>query len=757
MLYRKHLLIGLISFSLIGLELIWTRIFSAEFYYTFSFLILSLAILGLSMGGLSLRLFRKINIEKSISIILSIAALFAIIGPVLLFKLNIDFSILYSSEFTVLKFVSAILILSAPFFFGGMVLAFLFKTNHQEMPRLYMADMVGAGISIIFSIFLMNIFGTPSATFLISIPLITAAFLSKGNKLVIVVPTIILIILLINSSSLLRIERPERAPVIYEHWDAFSKIKMYEYSPEYRGINIDNLANTPVIGFDGNINDTILSGWDIDVKNLINRFDSCTFLSLGAGGGADVLQALGYGAKEIHAVEVNPHINKMLTEGNISAYIRPDSISKEDFNPVTCNNFIGNMYKHERVNVVTEDARTYIKQFENKFDVIYSLSSNSWAAMGSGAFAFAENYIFTVEAFEDYWKALTPKGFLSMEHQMYMPRIVSCVKEALINMDVENPEKHFAVYDIPKMRRKLILLSKQELTEDIIKNAYGKLETGNYNDKFILYPTNKSNYISEIITKGYKALEDSSKINIEPATDDKPFIAQLGLWKNFNIKKLEKTSVLYDFSGFPMTKTLILSILIIILILFIPLILIPYKYSMQKLSGKAWLYFFMLGLGYISIEVILIQKFILFIGASFYGIATIMFTMLLVSGIGSSYAKRFSNKTVFIGIFAGLALIIILSSFAVNYLYNLPAFARAVISGLIVAPAAFFMGMPFPKGAIKVKGLIDWGFAVNGVASVMGSVLVMFIVFEYGFNLTLILFSISYLLAFILLQKMIRD
>ena len=100
-----------------------------------------------------------------------------------------------------------------------------------------------------------------------------------------------MIVLSVQAGPLLERERPERGPVIYKHWDAVAKIKVYGFGEIYRAINIDNLANTGTFGFDGN--------WDrpeeerfefgIDVSNLVGRFESCTFLSLGAGGGADVL------------------------------------------------------------------------------------------------------------------------------------------------------------------------------------------------------------------------------------------------------------------------------------------------------------------------------------------------------------------------------------------------------------------------------------------------------------------------------------
>jgi hypothetical protein len=749
-------LVALLSVSFIGLELIWTRILSAEFYYTFSFLIISFAILGMSMGSLSLRLFKGLNNIKLMSTYIGLSALFSFVSPILLFKLQLDFSILFSSPFMMLKFLAAILLLSSSFYFGGLALALIFKTDHKDMPKIYMADMMGAGISVIICIILMNTIGTLNATFIVSAFLILAAFMSGGKKYMPILVLVLWALSIGKADTLLSSQREERAPVIYEHWDAMAKIKLYEYAPNYRGINIDNVANSPVIGFDGNIDDPMIDGWDIDVKNLINRFDHCTFLSLGAGGGADVMQALGYDAAEVHAVEVNPHINKMMTKGDPKGYIIPDSIENKDNFPITpCNEFSGNLYNHERVKVVSEDARTYIRRFKNKFDVIYSLSSNTWAALGSGSFAFAENYIFTTEAFIDYWRALSDKGFLSMEHQMYMPRIVSSAMEALRKLNVPEPEKHIAVYQIPGMRRHLILMSKDTLNEDLIANAYGKLDNGTYSAKVLLYPLaepDSGNFYSNIIENGWKSEYENAAINISPATDDKPFIAQLGRWKNFSFKNLERISILSDFRGFPLTKVLLLAILIVILVIIIPICLLPYIKSDKKLKAAPWFYFFLLGVAYISIEIVLMQKYTLYIGASFYSIATVLFSMLLASGIGSRFSKNFSNKTVFLSIVILLIFNILASSFLVHNLYGLPIFFRSLLAAVMVFPLAFFMGMPFPKGTLKVGELIDWGFAVNGAASVLGSVLIMLIVFAWGFTVALLLSAGVYIGAFLLME-----
>lgn len=638
-----------------------------------------------------------------------------------------------------------------------MALGLLFKIYHKDLPKLYLFDLVGAAFGIIVGIVLMNQIGTQYAAFIISTPLIIASLITKGRKFVALVPLILFCVFIGDAGSLLRSARTERAPVIYEHWDAMAKLKIYGYGPEYRGLNIDNLANSPVVRFDGDLQNPMLNDWDIDVKNLITQFDSCTFMSLGSGGGMDVLQALGYGASEIHAVEVNGHINKMMTEGDPSGYIIPDSIeNKEEFEIITCNDFTGNIYTLENVVVISEDARTYIKRNRNKFDIIYSLSSNTWAALGSGSFSFAENYLYTTEAFIDYWHALSDNGFLSMEHQIYMPRLTSSVLNALKEIGVKDPTKHFAIYDIPQMRRKLLLLSKQPMTSEFVQEAYGNLQTGRHNAKNILFPlqeNEKPNLYSKIIENGWKQYADSVSINISPATDTKPFIAQMGLWKNFDISQIEKTTIMYDFTGFPLTKSLLAIILIAIIIFVLPLSLLPFRFSSSKLKMGSWVYFFLLGIGYIFIEIVLMQKYALFIGTSFHSIATVLFSMLIGSGIGSRYSLQIKNNIVFLGIIGFTLVNIFAIHLFLNNFIHLPIFLRSFLVFLITFPLGFFMGMPFPKAGVIVRDLIDWGFAVNGVASVLGSVLVMFVVFSMGFDLALIIASILYLIAFILLER----
>ena len=760
----KLAVVFLMSVTLIALELVWTRIFSAEYFYTFAFLTLSLAVLGLSLGGLALRLFPSLNKERGIGVYLSIAGLMAVVGPVLVFRFGLDFSLLFSKWTMIGKFVATLVVLSSSFFFGGLALAMFFKNNHQEMPRVYMADLVGAGAGVALAIVLMNVVGTPLAVFWTPIPILLAAvWAGRGWTKILPVALIAATLVLGGSAErLLEANRQERAPVVYKHWDAMAKIKMYDYGGVWRSLNIDNVANTPVVPFDGDwdsfLADTTADHhWDIDVGYLIDKFDKCTFLSLGSGGGMDVFQALEKGAAKIYAVEVNPHINKMLLDGDPSGYIVHDStVTDSTGRLITLPEYNGRTYHDPRVEVVSEDARTFVRRHKNEFDVIYSLSSNTWAALGSGAFALAENYLFTTEAFKDYWESLSENGFLSMEHQVYMPRLVSEVMNALEQLGVNNPRDHFAVYNLPTLRRNLLLLSKQPLTDELRSRAFGELTPEIFQTRHLLYPPPDSvanNLVNRIVTNGWEAEADSAVLDISPCTDDRPFIAHMGLWRNLKKEQLGRVSQYAEFSGFPMSNVTLAIILAVVVVFLIPLNLLPYLKRTEKLRAAPWLYFFMIGAAFMMIEVVLIQKYSLFVGASVYSITTVLLTLLVASGIGSRFSRKVGDNAAFLGIAVWLALEIFVFRFLTGGLAGLGIVPRALVSAGLVFPLGFFMGMPFPKGTLRVGELVDWGFAVNGTASVLGATIVVGIAFAYGFSVALMTGGLLYLGAWALLSS----
>ncbi|WP_462281572.1 spermine/spermidine synthase domain-containing protein [Salinivirga cyanobacteriivorans] len=732
---------GLIASSFIGLEILWTRIFSAEYFYTFAFLVLSLSILGLGLGALVIRLFQKLGDHKKLWMYLTLGAVISIAGPMLVLQFDLNFTEIFGSWLMAGKIALVIIILSISFLFGGMSLGIIFKNHHTQMPKIYMSDLIGSGMGVVIAVLLMNIIEVQKTAFLVSVPALTAAILyaKKWRKTIPITMIVALLALLPKAETWLNKPREERFELIYQHWDAMAQLKVLKRSDNFYYSVIDNAAHAPTIGFDGNYNkpDSLKKFPGYPMPYMVKRYDSCTFLALGAGGGGDVLNALNSGATEIHAVEVVPHLNNLMEEGFL-------------------HDFTGEIYSHKNVKVITEDGRAYVKQFENKFDIIYSLSSNTFASLASGAFALAENYLFTKEAFEDYYDAMTEDGIMLLDHQFYIPRLTTAVIQALKNKGVDDPHLHIAIFHSYPGRRKMMLIGKKPLKKEVINNAFPSMTVGNSPYLTEEYPNPpdslKNNLVSQIIKHGWEQIQDTVATDLSPTTDDRPFAAQMGLWKNFDIGNIDKISP-YEFKGFPVAKLLILVILLVVGLIVIPINLIPFLKKGNKLTFNGWSFFFLIGVAFMAIEVILIQKYTRFIGPGSYTFVTILFTLLLASGIGSRFSQNFKSSIPFIGIILWVLSDIFLFEYLLNAVDSFPMFGRILITIILILPLGFFMGMPFPKGTKRVGELIDWGFAINGAASVLGSTAIMLVAFNFGYNMALLAGAAAYLLAMLIARS----
>jgi hypothetical protein len=256
-------------------------------------------------------------------------------------------------------------------------------------------------------------------------------------------------------------------------------------------------------------------------------------------------------------------------------------------------------------------------------------------------------------------------------------------------------------------------------------------------------------------------MADSASINLSPCTDDRPFIAQLGLWRGLENQDFDTVSRYAEFRGFPMSKLIILIILAIVVVLVLPLNLLPYLQArrgaredgeqagtVRRLRPAPWLYFALIGMAFMCVEVVLIQKYTLFIGASVYSIGTVLFVLLVACGIGSRLSERVAAPVVFLGIAAWLLLDVTVFRSLTGALAALSMPVRVVVTGLLITPLGLLMGMPFPKAGLRVRDGIDWGFAVNGAASVLGATLIVLVAFQWGFTVSLLLAAVVYLAAF---------
>jgi len=174
-------------------------------------------------------------------------------------------------------------------------------------------------------------------------------------------------------------------------------------------------------------------------------------------------------------------------------------------------------------------------------------------------------------------------------------------------------------------------------------------------------------------------------------------------------------------------------------------------------------YFTAIGLAFLFIEIAYIHKLILFLHHPLYAIAVVLSTFLIFAGLGSRSARRVDQalqrywpavpplmwSSVSLVVIAVLELVFMPGIFhwGLGYTDSL----RIVISVLLIAPLAFFMGMPFPLGLTRLAErspvLIPWAWAINGCASVISAVLATLLAIDFGFVVVIAAALALYLLA----------
>jgi hypothetical protein len=257
--------------------------------------------------------------------------------------------------------------------------------------------------------------------------------------------------------------------------------------------------------------------------------------------------------------------------------------------------------------------------------------------------------------------------------------------------------------------------------------------------------------VARLVTEGWQKVQPTALTDLRPCTDDRPFAAQMGRWKNLTAKRPDKLPP-YEFFGFPLSVLLLLVILGVAGLLALPLTLLPALFRGPRLGAVPGTYFFAIGAAFMAVEAILLQQYTLLVGASAHTAAVILLALLLASGAGSRLSGKFQDGVPFAGILIWLALDAAFFPAVASFLGSFPFALRLGAAGILVAPLGFFLGMPFPKAAVRVGESVDWGFAVNGAASVLGSAGALLLALGYGFRASLVAAAGVYILAFLLLR-----
>ena len=216
---------------------------------------------------------------------------------------------------------------------------------------------------------------------------------------------------------------------------------------------------------------------------------------------------------------------------------------------------------------------------------------------------------------------------------------------------------------------------------------------------------------------------------------------------------------------------LVISLVAVLAFLVLPLAL---RSRNARQSPLPLLYFVAVGLGYILVEIAFIQRFVLFLGHPTYALTVVIFLLMISSGAGSLFSRLWLPRTNL----CWVPLLLVIATLLADVLFlpgRLAALVgldfeyRLLVSGVLLIPLGFVMGMPFPTGLRALAALpapefpageaasdnaVEWAWAMNAAASVLGSVLAMVIAIQFGLTVTLSCGAAAYLLALLFMPTL---
>ena len=485
------------------------------------------------------------------------------------------------------------------------------------------------------------------------------------------------------------------------------------------------------------------------------------FAIIGPGGGVDVLRAVANGSPNVTGIEINPAIANDVMRGRYA-------------------DFTYHLYELPQVHIHVQDGRSYVRNARENYDVVQMTLVDTWASTAAGAFALSENNLYTVEAFREYFAHLKPEGLIAITRWEFRQprealRVVSQAIEALHEIGVADPRQNFIVVadgGLNEDGRAVVVLAKKSAFTSAEYAAVARHVSSNPNLVWLNPPVEYRGLQNvPAAAEAFQRLIDSNDpqqfarsyaYNVAPVNDDAPFffftLKTRYVLKNILAGTGKGMDWRINLGVVVLGAVLVISLIAVLTFLVFPLLLHQHGRDQGDQGAKlaALLYFIAVGLGYILVEISLIQRFVLFLGHPTYALTVVVFSLLLSSGAGSVMARRWiadaqKLRMVLIAVVAFIVLNVLVLPSLLSAAVGLAFILKLVISAAVLVPLGFFMGMPFPTGlkllAASGESTVEWAWALNAAAIVLGSVAAMIIAIHFGLTVTLACAGLAYLCA----------
>ena len=780
----------MLSAAALGYELLLLRLFAIIQWHHFAYLAISVALLGIGAAGTFVTLARRPLLAAWPHSFVLAAAAFAV-AAVACFAAaeRLPFNALEiawnPAEF--LGLTAIYLLLLIPFFCAATALCIAYSGFGSSIPQLYGADILGAGLGSLGLLAVLFFLHPADALRVICALGLAAAALAawpaaRGWAAVLalaglagpwLLPAPALQLVASDYKDLSQALRVKGARIVAQRTSPLGVVTALE-SPlaplrHAPGLSLNATAGPPpqlalfvdgqsagaVTRYDGN---TAALAYLSDTTAALpyRLLERPRVLVLGAGGGSDVLQALAHGARRVDAVELDGQIAAMVQE-HLAA-------------------FSGRPYSAPGVHLHVAEVRGFIAGSRDSFDLIQVALLDSFGSSAAGLGSLNESQLYTIEALEAYLQRLAPGGLLAFTRWASLPprdslRLFATAVAALERRGVAEPGRSLALIrgwntstllvrngafpaaEIAAIRdfcrrRAFDIAHVQGIAADET-NVFNLLERDDYfAGAQALLGARRPSFLERY------------KFDLTPATDDRPYFFHFFKWRTLpELLEMRSRGGLPPLDwGYPvLVMALLQAVLVSLLLILLPLALAGTRQAFAAapapLRRRVPGYFLALGLGFMTIEIPLLQRFSLFLSHPIYAAALVLAAFLAFAGLGARFSARLAPAVRWP--FAAIA------AMAGAYAWLLPPLLseamglaqgwKILLTMLLVAPLAFCLGMPFPLGlaavAARAAPLVPWAWGINGFASVVATLLATLLAIQWGYAAVLLLAAALYGLA----------
>jgi hypothetical protein len=773
----------LITLSTLLLEVLDTRLLSVLTWYHLSFFAVSMAMFGLAAGAVRVYLGgSRFQGEGARDQLQSLSLLYALSIPVLhvvLVRVPLKIgSVATGPTDVLLPAFSAAILLAIPFYLAGMVIGIALTRMPGRIGVTYSVDLAGAALGCLLAVLLLQWSDISTATFAAATLAVAGALCLQRLGGASARPGIAVALLPLfvvgtiwngaaESDHAIRLTYEKGQPVnrddlTYERWNSHSQIMVAQakegpaayWGPgrgaeRFRSVTsrliIDGSAYTDVTEWHGDRSGLDWVQFDVTATPYHLRPGGDAAV-IGVGGGRDVLTALWARCRSVTGIELNGILVDLLN-GRLRQF--------------------AGIADQPEVKLVHDEARSYLTRVPEQYDILQMSLIDSWASTSAGAFTLSENGLYTREGWHVFLDRLKPNGIFSTS-RWFAPgrisetsRLLALATSALLDRGSNCPADHMAL--LVRIPVATLLVSPSPLSLDDCRQL--EQIADRFEFEIVAMPGRPPR--DPILAR---ILASRSQGELSAATQDPTFDFSApddSCPYFFNLVKpagIFRVETRHDGEGviagnMLATATLLLLLLVaatlVFLVILLPLWLAGPGAARPPRFAQAVLYFALIGVGFMLVQIPYMQRFSVYLGHPTYAVVVILFSMILFAGAGSMLSELLPferHPGLFLAVPAAvataLAVAIVAMGPVIQDTISYPLVTRCLIVLAFTAPVSLLLGCCFPMGMRLLGRLSDtaasWMWGVNGACSVLASAGAVCLSMWVGINASLTLAVLCY-------------